>query len=452
VKCALAFLENEYMTPNSALTLQYYRASYYRWEGTHFAEVDEQDVRAALYAFLNEAITTRAGGFEPFKPTKAKVNGILDALQSGVLQSRNKVVPFWLEPEQDRNTDGVIACRNGLLNLAARELRPHSPYLFNINCLPFDYDPTAPKPERWLQFLDDLWPDDGDAQLTLQEIFGLLLTPETKHHKIFMLVGPKRSGKGTIARLLPGLLGKDNVVSPTLAGLSSHFGLAPLIDKRAAIISDARLGPQNNAHTVAERLLAISGDDPLTIDRKCRDAWTGHLGVRFLILTNELPRIADASGALASRFVLLTMRRSFYDEEDLDLTTALLEELPGIMNWALRGLDRLNKRGRFEVPQSSLQAIRQLGDLASPMGAFIRDWCTVKADSSVGVKQLYAAYSSWCEQEGHRPLNNSVFGRDLRAALPDVLARGRGADRYYQGVGLSALGKEEYMGAARPRR
>jgi putative DNA primase/helicase len=146
------------------------------------------------------------------------------------------------------------------------------------------------------------------------------------------------------------------------------------------------------------------------------------------------------------------MRRSFYGKENLDLTTALLEELPGIMNWALRGLDRLNKRGRFEVPPSSLQAIRQLEDLASPVGAFIRDWCAVGTDNTVGVKQLYAAYSNWCEQEGHRPVNNSVFGRDLRAALPEVLTRGRGADRYYQGLGLSAFGKQEYMGLEGRRR
>jgi putative DNA primase/helicase len=289
LRCAYSFLESEFMTADGVLTLQFYRGSYYRWQGTHFAEVDEKDVRAALYAFLDEAITPRAGGFEPFKPTKAKVNAILDALQSGVLQSRDKVVPFWLEPVQSRSVDGLIACGNGLLDLHSRTLRAHSPYLFNINCLPFDYDPAAAEPERWLQFLDDLWPDDEEARRTLQEIFGLLLTPETKHHKIFMLVGPKRSGKGTIARVLTGLLGKDNVVSPTLAGLSSHFGLAPLIDKRAAIISDARLGPQTNAHTVAERLLAISGDDPLTIDRKYRDAWTGHVGVRFLIQRAPAP-------------------------------------------------------------------------------------------------------------------------------------------------------------------
>jgi putative DNA primase/helicase len=57
-----------------------------------------------------------------------------------------------------------------------------------------------------------------------------------------MLVGPKRSGKGTIGRILIALLGDDNVVAPTLAGIGTNFGLAPLIGKPLEIISDSRLG------------------------------------------------------------------------------------------------------------------------------------------------------------------------------------------------------------------
>ena len=58
-----------------------------------------------------------------------------------------------------------------------------------------------------------------------------------------------------------------------------------------------------------ERLLSISGEDTLTIDRKYRDPWTGRLPTRFMILTNELPRFTDSSGALASRFVDLDPAR-----------------------------------------------------------------------------------------------------------------------------------------------
>jgi putative DNA primase/helicase len=448
VECAGEFLDKNFRSPDGVLCLYHYRGSFYRWVGTHYAEIDAKEVRSKLYGFLKDALTFVKKTLQPFNPTPNKVNAVMDALEMGVLCPREKTVPFWLEPLQDPSADGLIACRNGILDIQNRTLLPHDPHLFNVNCLPFDYDAAAPTyPPLWQDFLQQLWPGDQDgklARLTLQEMFGLMLTPDTRYQKIFLIVGPKRSGKGTIAHVLTRMVGKDNVAGPTLSGLSSHFGLSQLIDKRAAIISDARLGPRTDAHTVAERLLSISGEDALTIDRKYRDPWTGCLGVRFLILTNELPRIADASGALASRFVVLTLSNSFYGKEDHELTDKLLTELPGILNWSLRGLERLRERRYFQMPQSSTDALRQLEDLASPISAFLRDWCIIDPQQMVNVKALYGAWKAWCEQQGQSARSSIVFGRDLRACVAQLSITGVGAKRRYVGVGLSEYGQQRY--------
>ena len=100
--------------------------------------------------------------------------------------------------------------------------------------------------------------------------------------------------------------------------LANNFGLAPLIDKPLAIISDARLSGRSDQAVIVERLLSISGEDILSVDRKHREPWTGSLPTRFLLLSNELPRLSDASGAMASRFVVLTLRNSFYGREDTE--------------------------------------------------------------------------------------------------------------------------------------
>ena len=201
--------------------------------------------------------------------------------------------------------------------------------------------PREPEPSQWLDFLDQLWPGDPESIATLQEIFGYCLTPDTRQQKAFLSGRPKRSGKGTIGRVLTRLIGERNCVAPTLAGLGTNFGLAPLIGKRLAIISDARLSGRADQHAIAERLLSITGEDALTIDRKYASAWTGQVGSRFLILSNELPRLADVSGALAGRFILLSLTESFYGREDPGLTDKLLSELPGILNWAIAGWARL---------------------------------------------------------------------------------------------------------------
>ena len=86
------------------------------------------------------------------------------------------------------------------------------------------------------------------------------------------------------------MLGRLNVAAPTLTSLATHFGLQVLIGKPVAIISDARMGKQTPVSVIAERLLSISGEDQLTVDRKYKDPWTGYLPTRFMILSNELPR------------------------------------------------------------------------------------------------------------------------------------------------------------------
>jgi putative DNA primase/helicase len=327
--------------------------------------------------------------------------------------------------------------------LPTRQLLPHSPAFFILNAVNYPYDPDVPAPTVWLGFLQSLWPDDQASIGTLQELFGVLLTADTSHQKAFLMVGPRRSGKGTLARVLTALLGRDNVAGPTLSSLTQNFGLAPLIGKPLAVVSDARLGGRADASIVVERLLAITGEDAITVDRKFMPAWTGRLPTRFLILTNELPRLTDASGALASRFIVLLMTRSFYGQEDTNLTQKLLSELPSILNWALAGYDRLRSRGRFVQPPSAAQAVQHLEDLASPISAFIRDRCITGAHLGVEVSQLFAAWLDWCQEQNREHAGTlQTFGRDLHAALPALrVVRPRsedgGRERYYEGIALN---------------
>ena len=242
--------------------------------------------------------------------------------------------------------------------------------------------------------------------------------------KIFLVVGPKRSGKGTIGRVLTAMLGKGNVASPTLSSMSNQFGLQSLIGKPLAIIADARLSGRTDQAAIAERLLSISGEDGQTVPRKYLSDWHGRLPTRFLIMTNELPRLADASGALASRFIVLTLDRSFFGQENNLLTAELLTELPGILCWAIDGWERLQKLGRIESPQSSADAIGELLDLGSPISAFIRDRCLTGPSHSIACDDLYNGWRNWCDSEGRdHPGTKQSFGRDLRAAVPYIKRR-----------------------------
>jgi putative DNA primase/helicase len=189
--------------------------------------------------------------------------------------------------------------------------------------------------------------------------------------------------------------------------------------------------------------LSISGEDAITVNRKYRDQWTGKLPSRFMVISNELPKLGDASAAIAGRFVTLLLSKSWYGQEDTTLEGRIREELTGILNWALDGLARLEKQGQFTRPASTDEAYIALQDLASPVGAFVRDRCELDIGHEIPVDELWDAWKAWAEENGHRVADKQSFGRNLRAVhAPIKLVRPREGEerhRVYRGITLKGL-------------
>jgi putative DNA primase/helicase len=241
----------------------------------------------------------------------------------------------------------------------------------------------------------------------------------------------------------PCLVGQANVAGPTLGSLASNFGLSPLVGKPVAILSDARFsGRAGEQAMVVERLLSISGEDTLTIDRKNRPHLTVKLPTRFPIMTNELPRLTDASAALPSRLLVLQLTRSWYGQEDTGLAQRLLAERAGIFRWALEGLKRLKARGKFQQPASGEEASRRMTELSSPVTAFVQDCCELGSNKTTTKRALFERWREWCADSGHEPGSEPTFGKNLLAAFPEIRStRPRiGPTRYmeYAGIGLNA--------------
>ncbi|WP_239149045.1 phage/plasmid primase, P4 family [Streptomyces sp. SID12501] len=434
----------DWQTEGGQLVYRRWRASWMRWNGTCWREIDEAQVRKAMYERLEYAVfrvPAKDGETEErdWAPTKQKISNLLDALGSITLLPTDTDAPAWIDDAggtSEPNEGPIVACENGLLRIRDRALLPHTPGFFNIVSVPFAYDPTATAPE-WEHFLSEVWPDDPASITALQEWFGYVLSGRTDLQKILLIVGPSRSGKGTIARVLKALVGKENLAGPTLAGLSTNFGLATLIGKSLAIISDARLSG-NDSSQVVERLLTISGEDTLDVDRKFRVQWTGKLPSRLMILSNELPHFGDSSGVIANRFVLLNTRLSWLGREDPTLTDRLLAEMPGIFNWALEGLARLQRTRRITEPASSRDAVTTMRDTASPTSAFVRERCTTGPTSTVPVDALWNVWREWAEDNGVRHGTKQIFGRNLLSVIPQLaLTRPREGDtrvRTYTGI------------------
>jgi putative DNA primase/helicase len=430
---------------NGTLILRRWRGTWQQWDTGLWSELAEEDMVARLYMRLEHAryvhIDGRSGAKSerPWAPAKGPIANLTEAV-GAITKLSNDIEPgTWLDGRHDGKT--FIPCQNGLVNMATRELIPPTPGYFNTSRVPFDYDRHAPTPVCWLAFLESLWPDDPEAIAALQEMFGYVLSGRRHLQKIFFLVGPTRSGKGTISKILTALVGAEHCASPTMAGLATNFGLQALIGKTLATIEDARM--PRDADGIVERLLMISGQDRINVGRKHREDWIGQLSAQMVMLSNELPKLTDASAAIAGRFIILRMTLSFLGKEDQYLLENLMPELPAIFNWSLDGLDRLTKRGRFLPPESSAEAVDLIRGRSSPITQFLMDCCELEPDSTVTVDEMWIAWRRWCSTEGRDHTGTkSTLETDLFAAEPRIRQfRPRSGDgprvRMYRGVRLT---------------
>lgn len=446
-------------------TVRYWQGEFQEWDRA-YRPVPSEELRARLAAKVKAEFNrinvkeialweADAGAKKPPKPKVRKVTGQLVgnvalALGGYTLLPARTAQPAWLIDNPPFPADEVLPARNALIHLPGLisdkpgSIRPPTPLFFCPYVLDYDFDRNAENPVEWFKFLTSLWGDDDASTKALQEWMGYLLTLDTRQQKILMLIGPKRSGKGTIARVIKAMIGPENVANPTLSSLGTNFGLAPLVGKPTAIITDARLSGRADIAQVVERLLSISGEDGQTIDRKYLPAMTVKLPTRFMLISNELPRLAETSGALAGRMVILKLTRSFYGKEDIDLERRIMPELPGILLWAIEGWKRLQKRGQFVQPASAVQLVEEMEDLASPAGMFIKERCEIGPDQETPVKILFEAWREWCREKNREHVGDeSAFGRNLRAVLPSLVTKPVKKDGIYSrnfvGVNLKVV-------------
>jgi putative DNA primase/helicase len=420
---AREFLNSTFMCEEGH-TLTTYGGDMFRFKGTHYEDIEEATVRSQLYNFLDKCKKyDKKMQMIAFNPGPATVSGILDAVEAvthlpNVAHTRP---PVWLDGYGRDKPDPskLVSLENGLFHTEQKLLLPHSLGFFTLNCLPFAYDPTADCP-TWLSFLQDIWPDDQESIDCLQEMFGYIMSGDSSQQKFFNIIGPRRSGKGTINKVLVSLLGQHNTVAPQLEELCDTFGLQPWIGKLLASFTDAR-APERNRGAVVSQLLRIVGGDTITVNRKNKEAWSGYLPTRIVIYSNEALQLTENSNALTGRMIVLKMTNSFYGKEDVNLADKLAKELPAIFNWSIEGQQRRMARTgqRFLQPTSGRELLELMEELGNPIGSFVADALTYDLEGVANKDDVFSCWKRWCSAKNMPPGSDLAFKRRFLAATQD---------------------------------
>ena len=298
---------------------------------------------------------------------------------------------------------------NGMLDLTTGQLHPHDKQFFTTNLLPYAWNPSA-SCHQWLHFLNDVFNGDQERVALIQEWFGYMLVRDYSYQKIMVLLGGPRCGKGTIGRVLAALVGDDNFSGGHLSAFANDAFLASLRSKTVVFIGDAaKRIPSAKVNEVTERLKSISGNDEVSFDRKFLSTLSEALPTRITLAANNVPRLFDDSGALASRLLLITFDKSYLGNEDLTLGDRLLTEVSGIAAWAMQGWARLQQQGRFTEPQASREEIDYIKETYSPLVQFLQSECELNYDGKITSADLYNTYRAWCLAEGEDLMRRKTF-------------------------------------------
>ncbi len=419
VGCIEHFLEG-WFDHEEYRTLIFHRSLYWRWSSLCWEVVSPEMLESMVSYYFRHCDYLKSVGTgtnQTWQQTEFPVNNntlgnLMRALRNKVIVPEDVELNTWLAREGgDAEPGDLIPVQNGVLHVVTRELSEPTPRFFNTYVLSFEYDPYA-IPREIYAFMDSVFGDDQQRRELFQEMVGYLATPSRKHQKMFWLIGPPRCGKGTIGRLLKQLVGGQNFTGTSMATLAGEHGLEGIATKPVVQMGDVVSAGGKGAGIALERLLSIIGEDEVEVNPKGKPIYSATLPCRFVLLANKTPILPDTAQALRARTVMLRFYESFLGSEDEELGHRLSLELPGILNWALDGLDRLRSRGKFVQPEAGLEDLALTTRLTAPAAGFIEDLCLVGPyNAAYGwdgaifevTEYLWLAWQNWCGENGVTP-------------------------------------------------
>ena len=113
---------------------------------------------------------------------------------------------------------------------------------------------------------------------------------------------------------------------------------------------------------------------------------------------------------------MIPFNRVFTEQEMIiDLKSMLVAELPGIFNWVMVGLDRLRRRGNFELPGQVKDRTDQYQKESNPVELFVDDNCYIENNQAKcdTLTRVYTSYKSWCFDNGYKAVASRRFKNEM---------------------------------------
>ena len=452
-------LDRDYVNREKKRTLRFWRGSFWHHRENHYQRIETDDFRYGVAWLETDAELERQNRLkiaeaksdktpETLSISESLVTNVIGTIKAETLiPDEGESFPFWL----DGRSGDFLAMENGILNLGKLtetgrlEILPHSPDWFSPIVLPYPYDPDADLSAEFIDYIFAVMEGDYERINFVQEWFGYCLLSTNRLQKFLGIEGGGANGKSVFCNILTSLVGPQNVSNIPLEKFGDRFALASTIGKLVNISADT-----SEIDKAAEgRIKEFTAGDRMDFERKMENSFSAVPTARIVVAWNNRPRFSDKSDGLWRRLMVLPFnakipqseRRSEFAETDYWIRSG---QMPGILNWALEGLERLFENGKFTEPEACKNALSEYRLESNPSEVFLRENYTEDENCETPASEIFEDYEKFCFDSNFRPTNAANFGREIRRIFPKVEKKrvGSGKNRSYVYRGIGAQGDE----------
>lgn len=383
---------------------------WYLWDGNRWKKDEQRQLLLLTKGFVRLAAQAALDGHG-----RDIVTRILSFETANKLENLEKLAkPELAVRITDFDTNTMQLCvENGVLDLKTGKLLQPQPSMLHSKMAGVAYAEKAACP-RFIRFLEDIFEGDKDLIEYVQKVAGYTLTGSTEEQSIFMLLGGGANGKSTLVNILTKLLGDYAVNTPTSTLMAAvHTGVGDDLVRIAGARLITAHESENGQRFAEAKIKSITGGDDVT----GRPLYGVHISFKpvgkLVLATNNRPEVSGSDEGIWRRIREIPFNRQFKEEEqDKQLMSHLVKELPGILNWAIEGCLKWQAEG-LVAPEAVKSSGREYRSEMDTVAGFINEECFMEPTSRVGVGTLYEQYASWCKAQGKQPRTIIQFGKVL---------------------------------------
>jgi len=344
------------------------------------------------------------------------VNEIINKVERSTLIEREDMVKAPIEE---------LCINNGILNLKTREITPHTPEKVFIRKLPLDYK-LGSESFVFTNFLEESL-DEKDVKIC-QEWFGFCLWRKYHEKKALITIGPRDTGKTVLLNTLTNFIGKGNISSVDLHDMgNNNFAIERMYEKYVNINDELTSDDLRDV----SKFKKLTGGSVMTAEPKFKTAFSFYSFAKLTYATNKMPTLKGAMEdpeSFYSRWIIFLFNNIVAEMDKNknlvdDINTP--EEMSGILNWALDGLDRLLKNGKFSEYNTWEENEKIMKSSGKSVYSFIANVVEKDIGGYVSNEDLYKTYLDWCSLNNKDPENKNTFGKKFKPSFGKRITDGK---------------------------